>query len=152
MDRARDISYTGFMSSTAIYARPKLRDLGGFKELFRNPGLVLLTLRHGGAVGQDSFGNRYFQQRAPRQNAKPRRWVVYAHGATDASLIGPEWHAWLHYLTDDVLPDAGRRPWQKPHLPNQTGTAEGYRPAGHDYEGGKRAHASGDYQSWTPDL
>jgi NADH:ubiquinone oxidoreductase subunit len=77
--------------------------------------------------------------------------VVYA-GAADASTIGPEWHSWLHYTTDTVLPDSGRKPWQKPHQANLTGTPSGYRPAGHDYEGGHRAHASADYQSWTPDL
>jgi len=140
------------MSSSKTYSKPKLSELGGIKGLFRNPGLVLLTLRRGGSVGKDNLGNRYFQQRIPAKGARPRRWVVYADGATDASVIGPEWHAWLHYLTDDVLPNSGRKPWQKPHLPNLTGTKEGYRPAGHDYEGGNRANASGDYQAWTPDL
>jgi NADH:ubiquinone oxidoreductase subunit len=140
------------MSSTSTYSRPSLRQLGGLKGLFRNPGLVLWTLRSGGAVGEDSFGNRYFQQRAFAKGTKPRRWVVYAGGATDASVIGPEWHAWLHYTTDEVLPTGGAKPWQKAHQPNLTGTASSYRPAGHDYEGGKRAKASGDYQSWTPDL
>jgi len=139
------------MSSNTTYSKPKLSELGGMKGLFRNPGLVLWTLRQGGFVGKDSLGNRYFQQRAAK-TGRPRRWVVYANGATDASLIGPEWHSWLHHLTADVLPDEGRRPWQKPHLPSLTGTAAGYRPAGHDYEGGHRAKASGDYQSWTPDL
>jgi NADH:ubiquinone oxidoreductase subunit len=137
-------------------AKPKLSQLGGLKGLFRNPGLILWTLRQGGFVGEDSLGNRYFQQRIPGKRAtatrpRPRRWVVYAAGGTDASVIGPEWHGWLHHA-NEVLPDTGRRPWQKPHLPNRTGTPEGYRPAGHDYEGGNRAAASGDYQSWTPDL
>jgi NADH:ubiquinone oxidoreductase subunit len=139
------------MSSTATHAKPSFRDLGGFKGFFRNPGLVLWTLRQGGAVGKDSLGNRYFQTRAAPKGTRPRRWVVYA-GPADASVIGPEWHAWLHGLTDQVLPESGRRPWQKPHQANLTGTPSGYRPAGHDYEGGERAKASADYQSWTPDL
>ena len=42
-------------------------------------------------------------------------------------------------------------PWQKPHLPNATGTAASYRPPGHDYEGGHRARATGDYEAWTPE-
>ena len=29
-------------------------------------------------------------------------------------------------------------------------TADSYRPAGHDYQGGKRAKATGDYEAWTP--
>ena len=43
------------------------------------------------------------------------------------------------------------RPWQKPHQPNPTGTPEAYRPKGHEYLGGKRARATGDYRPWTPD-
>ena len=35
----------------------------------------------------------------------------------------PEWHAWLHYTTDTPLAETARRPWQKPHLANATGTA-----------------------------
>jgi NADH:ubiquinone oxidoreductase subunit len=139
-------------SNSAARVKPSLRELGGLKGLFRNPGLVLMTLRQGGFVGKDSLGNRYFQQRIAAKGARPRRWVVYAHGGTDASVIGPEWHAWLHHLTDEALPDSGRKPWQKPHQPNLTGTVAGYRPAGHDYEGGQRAAASGDYQAWTPDI
>jgi len=48
------------------------------------------------------------------------------------------------------LPEQGKKPWQKPHLANATGTGESYRPPGHDYEGGKRAAASADYEAWTP--
>jgi NADH:ubiquinone oxidoreductase subunit len=41
-------------------------------------------------------------------------------------------------------------PWQKPHQPNLTGTAQAYRPPGHDYRGGHRAKATGDYEPWQP--
>ena len=47
---------------------------------------------------------------------------MYA-GPVEASAVPPEWHAWLHYTTDAPLPDTGRKVWQKPHLPNATGTA-----------------------------
>ena len=59
----------------------------------------------------------------------------------------PEWHAWLHYTTDAPIVETQRRPWQKPHLPNPTGTPLSYRPPGHDYEGGQRARATGDYEA-----
>jgi NADH:ubiquinone oxidoreductase subunit len=75
--------------------------------------------------------------------------VIYA-GTPEATKVPPEWHAWLHHTTDLPIPDDGRRFWQKPHLPNRTGTAEGYRPSGHDYRGGQRARATGDYEAWTP--
>ena len=51
---------------------------------------------------------------------------------------------------DAALPEGSQRPWQKPHLPNLTGTPESYRPPGHDYQGGHRAPATGDYEAWTP--
>ena len=57
-----------------------------------------------------------------------------------------EWHGWLHYTIDTALPETGNRPWQKPHLPNATGTPLAYRPPGHDYRGGHRAAADGDYR------
>ena len=47
-------------------------------------------------------------------------------------------------------PGVARRPWSKPPMPNLTGTAASYRPPGHDYEGGVRDRATGDYEAWTP--
>ena len=109
----------------------------------------LFTKLHGRRVGADSAGNVYYEERRPRPGLRIRRWVAYA-GAEDASVVPPEWHAWLHYMTDAPLPDGPRRPWQKPHLPNPTGTPLSYRPPGPDYQGGPRARATGDYEAWTP--
>ncbi len=131
-------------------AKPTLRQLGGFKRLLANPGFVLAALRAGAPKGTDAAGNYYYE--APGRNKSPRnrRWVVYA-GAADASAIGPHWHAWLHHLTDEPLPEDANKPWELPHKANQTGTAQSYRPPGHDYEGGQRARASADYEAWSPD-
>jgi NADH:ubiquinone oxidoreductase subunit len=132
---------------------PSLASLGGWRALVSNPGLILNTLRHGGTVGQDDLGNRYFEERRPtRPDGRARRWVVYAGRARDASLVPAEWHAWLHFTTDAPISDAGRRPWQLPHEPNMTGTALAYRPKGHDYVGGTRTRVSADYEPWTPDV
>jgi NADH:ubiquinone oxidoreductase subunit len=49
------------------------------------------------------------------------------------------------------LVERSRQPWEKPHLQNATGTPASYRPPGHDYQGGHRARATGDYEAWTPD-
>jgi NADH:ubiquinone oxidoreductase subunit len=114
-------------------------------------GTRLFTWRHGRAVGRDALGNRYFEERRPRAGLRTRRWMLYA-GAPEASEVPPEWHAWLHYLTDAPISDAGRHPWQKPHEPNLTGTEAAYFPPGHDYRGGLRPIASGDYEAWTPDA
>lgn len=111
-------------------------------------GTALFTRMRGRQVGEDSAGNRYFvHARNPA-----RRWVVYK-GSNDASRTPPEWQSWLRGQIDDV-PDKAlppRRPFQKPAVPNLTGTGETYRPAGSLSRGGKRAAATGDYQAWTPE-
>lgn len=113
-------------------------------------GTRLFTLLHGREVGRDEFGNRYFEQRRRRPaDLRQRRWVLYAHGE-EATAVPPAWHAWLHYTTDAPL-TGPHYPWQKPHLPNLTGTPLAYRPPGHDYKGGHRPAATGDYEAWTPD-
>ncbi len=110
----------------------------------------MVTRFTGELVGKDADGNTYYQtRRAPQAGGRRKRWVLY-NGPAEASVIPPEWHAWLHHTTDEPIALTGRRPWQKPHLPNLTGTPEGYRPPGSDYLGGKRAPATGDYEAWTP--
>lgn len=111
-------------------------------------GTFLFTLARGKQFGADEFGNRYYIERRARKGMRRRRWVRY-RGIVDASKVPPEWHAWLHY-THDAPIEAKRADWQKPHLPNMTGTANAYRPAGSEYRGGKRAPASADYEPWKP--
>ena len=102
-------------------------------------------------VGEDALGNVYWQ--GGRDTAgNPRRWVIYT-GANDASRIAPEWFSWLHHQVDDV-PDRSLpapRAWQKPAVPNLTGTPLAYRPAGALEKGGHRVGATGDYEAWTPE-
>ena len=111
-------------------------------------GTFLFTLARGNQVGADEFGNRYYVERRARKGMRQRRWVRY-RGINEASKVPPEWHAWLHY-THDAPIEAKRADWQKSHLPNMTGTANAYRPAGSEYRGGKRARATGDYEPWHP--
>lgn len=112
---------------------------------------VVTRLRGGTSVGKDGYGNRYYRSAAIPGYGHERRWVVYK-GEAEPSAVPPEWHGWLHHQTD-VIPGAQaesyRRPWQKPHRPNRTGTGQAWRPAGYGPEG-KRAPASADYESWRP--
>jgi NADH:ubiquinone oxidoreductase subunit len=114
-------------------------------------GTRIFTWLNGHRVGADSIGNVYYEERQARPGARKRRWVMYA-GEPEASLVPPEWHAWLHYTTDAPIALGNPRPWLKPHEPNLTGTPEGYRPPGSDYRGGHRQRATGDYEAWTPDA
>jgi NADH:ubiquinone oxidoreductase subunit len=95
-------------------------------------------------IGQDRFGNTYYEARKtlPVYNRK-RRYVVTAHGQ-DPTKVPAEWHAWLHHTTDAPLDEAARLPWQKEHQPNLTGTAGAWRPKGHDYSGGQGRVTGGD--------
>ena len=63
----------------------------------------------------------------------------------------PEWHAWLHYTTDSPLVEVNRKSWEKPHLPNLTGTPLSYHPRGSVLLGGHRRPATDDYEPWIPE-
>ena len=112
-------------------------------------GTAWFSRRHGGRIGSDAAGNAYFESTKPI-GGRTRRWVIY-QGANDASRVPPEWHGWLHNTTD-VVPDAmpAPREWQKPPVPNLTGTPAAFRPAGALERGGNRAAATGDYEAWSP--
>ncbi len=71
-------------------------------------------------------------------------------GTVEASRVPPEWHAWLHYTVDAPLERSPAKPWIKDHQPNLSGTAAAYLPTGHDFRGGQRQQATGDYEPWQP--
>lgn len=109
--------------------------------------------KNGRFVGDDSLGNRYYEQTNDvGPHGKPRRWVIYKD-QSDASLIPPEWHHWIHFTTDTPPTERGykARQWQKPHRSNKTGTAEAYRPDGSILTAAQRPAATGDYQAWRPE-
>ena len=95
-------------------------------------GTWLFTKMRGELVGTDEQGNRYFQDKRLIAGMRRRkRWVMY-NGEPEASRVPPDWHGWLHYTTDTPPPSGGlpRRPWQKDHLPNLSGTPLAYHPPG----------------------
>jgi NADH:ubiquinone oxidoreductase subunit len=119
-------------------------------------GTRLYTWLRGELVGRDAYGNRYYREKGGRRRDvggldRERRWVIY-NGEPEGSRVPPEWHAWLHHTSE--APPLGQRPtrpWIKEHLPNLTGTANAYRPRGHEFRGGRRAKATGDYEPWRPE-
>lgn len=113
-------------------------------------GTRLKTWLSGELVGEDKFGNRYYTGKARKGYARPQRWVVYK-GMDEASKVPAEWHAWLHYMTDKPIDESLRRPWQKDHVPNLTGTRAAYRPPGSVLSGGQRRRSVGDYEPWSPE-
>jgi len=116
--------------------------LGAFYDIGRRSALV----------GADEQGNRYYQERKPSLDGRPRRWVIY-NGVAEASRVPPDWHGWLHHTFDEppTVAPFKVKAWEQPHQPNLTGTARAYRPAGSLARGGHRAKATGDYEAWTPE-
>lgn len=110
------------------------------------------TWRRGELVGTDAEGNRYYRDRRSDRGLREGRWVVFNGGEVEASRVPPEWHGWMHHQQADppAATSPFRRPWQKPHEANLTGTLAAYRPPGSTLRGGERARASGDYEPWTP--
>ena len=113
-------------------------------------GTWLHTKFRGQKVGEDNYGNTYYRGKRIRAGIREERWVMYK-GEPEASKVPAEWHAWLHHTTDTPI-TTPTHAWEKPHLPNLTGTAQAYLPPGHDHRGGQRAKAGGDYVAWTPDA
>ncbi|ACB22328.1 NADH:ubiquinone oxidoreductase subunit [Methylobacterium sp. PvP062] len=116
--------------------------------------VALQTARTGIFVGEDEFGNKYYKAEGAlidRSVGSERRWVVY-NGYADASKVPPGWRGWLCHNVDVAPSEEKYQPkaWQKPHIENQTGTANAYRPAGSQLSWGQRPAATGDYVSWTP--
>ena len=91
-------------------------------------------------VGSDQFGNRYYIKKDA--NGKERRYVYYS-GIDEGSKVPPMWHAWLHYMSDEVPIHVDNQyySWQETHVPNLTGTKHAYVPKSYEPEKGS---------FWTP--
>jgi NADH:ubiquinone oxidoreductase subunit len=109
--------------------------------------------RRGSFVGADERGNRYFEERKPSLDGCKRRWVIY-NGYADPTTVSADWHGWLHHTFAEppTVEPLLRRPFEKDHLPNMTGTALAHRPAGSLARGGRRAASTSDYEAWSPEA
>ena len=118
---------------------------------WHGPGLGtrLVGWRTGVEAGRDDQGNIYYTSKA---GCRARRWVIY-NGTPEASRVPPEWHIWLHKTVDTTPSEAPlkARVWEKPWIPNATGTPLAHRPSGSLAVAAQRAKTSGDYEAWSPD-
>lgn len=117
-------------------------------------GIWFLTFFFGKYVGKDAGGNRYYCRRQKHKSwLQEKRWVLYK-GLAEPSKIPPLWYSWLHHTIETPpTPEELEKSyfWEKPHLPNLTGTPYAYYPKGHFLRGGIRPQTVGDYISWTPE-
>ncbi len=117
-------------------------------------GVLFTISKRGVFVGEDAQGNRYYEAKDTRDSydGRKRRWVIY-RGYADASKIPVDWHGWMHHTFEEppTVAPFTLKSWEKPHLPNLTGTPYAYRPAGSIARGGERQKATGDYEAWRPE-
>ena len=87
-------------------------------------GTFLYTLILGKFVGEDEFGNKYFENKKGK-----KRWVIYS-GEIEATKIPIEWYSWMHFIKNKIegTHELKKYNWQKNHLSNQTGTDKAYNP------------------------
>ena len=111
-------------------------------------GTKLYTYLKGKKVGEDYFGNYFYESRDKRN-----RWCVYSY-QTDASKISPEWNSWLRFITNSCPTDqAMTYEWQKRFRGNLTGLDGAYKPeilrANRKNEDLDRYQS--DYKAWKPE-
>lgn len=116
-----------------------------------NIGTWLHTKFCGKLIGEDQFGNRYFESKRPKRAfERKERWVIYK-GIDEPSKVPSQWFGWLHHQADDApTSNALKHSWEKECIPNLTGTSYAYLPKGNPIRGTKRAKATGDYEAWKP--
>ncbi len=87
-------------------------------------GTRLNTIFFGKLVGEDQFGNKYYENKK-----RKKRWVIY-NGEIDATKIPVNWYSWMHFINNKIeeVHDLKKYDWQKNHLSNQTGTEKAYYP------------------------
>ena len=76
-----------------------LGPLKWFKQL-----LLTKDPRYGTLVGKDRLGNKYY---VGGNEFNRERFVIYknksnTYGGFDATQIPPEWHAWMHRISDTL--------------------------------------------------
>ncbi|WP_375624962.1 MULTISPECIES: NADH:ubiquinone oxidoreductase subunit NDUFA12 [unclassified Bartonella] len=126
-----------------------------FKQIFtwwngNTIGTRFFTWRKGKRIGEDQFGNIYYEG-GLHKDGYPHRWVIYKD-YSEASTIPPGWHGWIHHRCDSPPTQEDYHPyeWEKPHVANMTGTSESYRPKGAITSSGERSCVHEDYDAWSP--
>ncbi len=111
-------------------------------------GTNLYTYLKGKNVGEDYFGNFYYESRD-----KKNRWCIYSN-ESEASKISPEWNNWLRFTSDTIPKDIETTyEWQKLFKGNLTGLERAYKPRIVKAGGSKDDFDSykSDYKAWKPE-
>ncbi|PWN23887.1 NDUFA12-domain-containing protein [Microstroma glucosiphilum] len=95
----------------------------GFARYWRNLN-VLGDAKGGKLVGEDSIGNKYYED--PDEIPGRHRWVEFKSADFNASQCEPAWHAWLkHIQTEPPTTNPrmqNKHTWESAPQENLTGT------------------------------
>ncbi len=103
-------------------------------------------------VGQDQFGNTYYQSKsAKRHFNRPQRYVIYKE-LVEGSKVPQEWFLWLHNRTKEVPQSSAKKHrWQLDSRPNLTGTKDAYYPDG-CASSNTKCNNTAHYKAWRPNI
>ncbi|GBG61669.1 hypothetical protein CBR_g23185 [Chara braunii] len=131
-------------------ALKKAKDQGMLGVLLDGNMFNTKTRFGGKLMGTDKDGNKYYEKISDTQFGR-HRWVEYSSPMYNASTVPPEWHGWLHHITDQT-PDqiASKAHYAEDHKPNLTGQGDEviYHPKGHAMHPNRRTWSK--YEPWQP--
>ena len=111
-------------------------------------GTNLYTFFKGKKVGEDYFGNFYYESKD-----KKNRWCIYSN-ESEASRISPEWNSWLRFISNTCPKDNDvTYSWQKLFDGNLTGLDSAYKPDVIRTRVSKEGldNYQSDYKAWKPE-
>ena len=111
-------------------------------------GTNLYTFFRGTKVGEDYFGNFYYESKD-----KKNRWCIYSN-ESEASRISPEWNSWLRFISNTIPKDDDvTYNWQKLFNGNLTGLDSAYKPHIMKTRVSKEGSVNfqSDYKAWKPE-
>lgn len=95
-------------------------------------------------IGEDDIGNSYYLGKRKDYLGRAKRYVIYANGDRESTKVPPMWHAWLHYMIDELPGEINNFNWQAEHQSNMSGTKLAYDPS---ISEGKKVDL---YKKWQP--
>ena len=101
-------------------------------------------------IGEDQFGNKYYEQK-PRNNLRSVKRIVKYKGLPEASKVPPGWHGWLHHNTKNIPNNEKDESyyWQKQHVPNLSGTIHSKLPT--KFFEKNQNTSDPQYYAWIPE-
>lgn len=107
----------------------------------------------GKKVGEDEFGNTFYESKKPsRYFGRYMRWVLY-NGIPEPTKVSVKWYSWLHHQ-ENKAPTSEKSmkyKWMQHRSLNLTGSKLSYFPPGHFLSKNKiKPKSTGDYTIWIP--